>query len=163
MAGPGTGVAPFRAFVQERVEQKLAGSEIGLTMLFFGCRSQKEDLIYEEEWKEYGRLLGPVFRMVTAFSRETSGKKVYVQDKIRQFGVDISTLLADGAHFYVCRDALIAKEVSHLLESILAEQRSIPLAETAGVVKRMRTTSQYQEDAWSSKSEIVLKHGHEYG
>lgn len=50
MIGPGTGVAPFRAFVQERAEQKKAGLAVGLTMLFFGCRNQKEDFLYEEEW-----------------------------------------------------------------------------------------------------------------
>lgn len=99
--------------------------------------------------QEYWKILGSNFRMVTAFSRQTRGKKVYVQDKIRQFGGEISSLLSNGAHFYVCGDASMAKEVSHLLENILSEQRSIPLVEAAAITKRMRTANQYQEDAWS--------------
>ncbi|KAH0835082.1 hypothetical protein AYO21_09735 [Fonsecaea monophora] len=149
MVGPGTGVAPFRAFVQERSEQRKAGLDVGLTMLFFGCRKQKEDFIYEEEWAEYGRILGSNFRMITAFSRQTPSKKVYVQDKIRQFGAEISSLLSKDAHFYVCGDAAMAKDVSSLLEQIISERRAVPPAEAAAVVKQMRAANQYQEDAWS--------------
>ncbi|EXJ63264.1 NADPH-ferrihemoprotein reductase [Cladophialophora psammophila CBS 110553] len=130
MVGPGTGVAPFRAFVQERAEQKKSGHAIGLTMLFFGCRNQKEDFIYEEEWA-------------------SAGKKVYVQDKIRLFGAEISSLLTEDAHLYVCGDASMAKNVSGLLQHILSEQRAVSLAEAAAIIKQMRAANPYQEDAWS--------------
>ncbi|KAI1621295.1 NADPH cytochrome P450 oxidoreductase [Exophiala viscosa] len=148
MVGPGTGVAPFRAFMQERAAQHKAGKDVGVSMLFYGCRN-KDDFIYEKDWEEFGRVLGDKFKMITAFSRVDTGSKVYVQDKIRHRAAEIDALLRTGAAFYICGDATMAKDVSNLLEGIIAEQRGLLLVEACSIVKEMRSANKLQEDAWS--------------
>ncbi|KAM3562265.1 hypothetical protein ARSEF4850_002834 [Beauveria asiatica] len=149
MVGPGTGVAPFRAFVQERAKQAQDGAEVGKTLLFFGSRNAKEDYLYESEWAEYKKALGDKFELVTAFSRDTA-KKVYVQHRLKEKGEDVHELLQKKALFYVCGDAArMAREVNTTLAQIIAEYRKVTPAKADEVVKSMRAANQYQEDVWS--------------
>lgn len=149
MVGPGTGVAPFRAFVQERAAQARAGKAVGKTVLFFGCRRKEEDFLYENEWDQYKKDLGDNFILHVAFSRE-GPKKVYVQHKIEEFAEELDKLLQQKAYFYVCGDAAnMAREVNALLAQIISKQRSVPESKAEEIVKAMRASNQYQEDVWS--------------
>jgi len=74
---------------------------------------------------------------------------VYVQDKIREHAKDINAFLLEGANFYVCGDAAMAKDVNALLEQLIAEERGLALAQGVAEVKKLRAANQYQEDAWS--------------
>ncbi|KAH6895828.1 hypothetical protein B0T10DRAFT_558002 [Thelonectria olida] len=149
MVGPGTGVAPFRAFVQERAKQAQDGIEVGPTLLFFGCRKASEDFMYESEWEEYKKALGDKFELITAFSRQSS-KKVYVQHRLKERSKQVGELLSKKAYFYVCGDAAnMAREVNSVLAQILAEARGVSEAKAEEIVKNMRAANQYQEDVWS--------------
>ncbi|RFU32892.1 hypothetical protein B7463_g3441, partial [Scytalidium lignicola] len=149
MVGPGTGVAPFRAFVQERAAQAEAGENVGRTILFFGCRKETEDFMYKEEWVQYKKALGDKFELITAFSREGS-KKVYVQHRLKERSKEVNELLLQKAYFYVCGDAAnMAREVNTVLGNIIAENRGISEDKAEEVVKSMRSANQYQEDVWS--------------
>ncbi|KAK5002661.1 hypothetical protein LTR16_006622 [Cryomyces antarcticus] len=149
MVGPGTGVAPFRGFVQERAAQAKAGENVGKTILFFGCRKKMEDFIYENEWEEYKEALGDKFELVVAFSRD-GPQKVYVQHKLKEYAEEVNNLLQQKAFFYVCGDAAnMAREVNTVLAQIIATQRGIPESKGEEIVKAMRASNQYQEDVWS--------------
>ncbi|KAI0171810.1 NADPH-cytochrome P450 reductase [Hypoxylon sp. FL1284] len=149
LIGPGTGVAPFRGFVQERAKQAESGQNVGRTILFFGCRKRSEDFMYESEWEAYQKSLGDKFELITAFSREGS-KKVYVQHRLKEKAKEVNELLEKKAFLYVCGDAAnMAREVNTVLAQIIAEQRGIPEAKAEDIVKNMRASNQYQEDVWS--------------
>uniref|UniRef100_A0A8H7NPD1 NADPH--cytochrome P450 reductase n=1 Tax=Bionectria ochroleuca TaxID=29856 RepID=A0A8H7NPD1_BIOOC len=120
MIGPGTGVAPFRGFIQERAKQAKDGVNVGRTLLFFGCRKSTEDFMYKSEWEEYQEALGDKFEMVTAFSRE-GPKKVYVQHRLKERAQEVNELLLQKASFYVCGDAAnMAREVNAVLVQLIA-------------------------------------------
>lgn len=87
--------------------------------------------------------------MTTAFSRSDAKKKTYVQDKLREHGKEINTLLLSDAKFYVCGGVSMAKDINIVLEKIVAEHRGLPLAEGVAIVKKLRADYRYQEDAWS--------------
>ncbi|KAF8463505.1 hypothetical protein BDZ91DRAFT_784063 [Kalaharituber pfeilii] len=149
MVGPGTGVAPFRAFVQERAAHAAKGEKVGRTLLFFGCRRRNEDFLYENEWKSYGETMGGAFSLITAFSRE-GPNKVYVQHRLEEHAKEVNELLQQGAYFYVCGDAAnMAREVNTTLAKIISKERGLPSAQGEEIVKRMRTSNLYQEDVWS--------------
>ncbi|RDW80664.1 NADPH-cytochrome P450 reductase [Coleophoma crateriformis] len=149
MVGPGTGVAPFRAFVQERAAQAKAGETVGKTLLFFGCRKASEDFLYSSEWEEYKQALGDKFELITAFSRD-GPKKVYVQHRLKEHQKEVNELLLQKAYFYVCGDAAnMAREVNTMLAKIMSEERGIPETKAEEIVKSMRSANQYQEDVWS--------------
>ncbi|KMU81850.1 NADPH-cytochrome P450 reductase [Coccidioides immitis RMSCC 3703] len=149
MVGPGTGVAPFRGFIQERVAQAERGDKVGPTVLFFGCRNRDEDFLYKDEWEAVSEKLGDNFKLFTAFSRE-SEKKVYVQHRLRENAVLVNELLKNKATFYVCGDAAnMAREVNTILGQIISEQRGLPLEKGEEFVKNMRNMGMYQEDVWS--------------
>jgi NADPH-ferrihemoprotein reductase len=149
MIGPGTGVAPFRGFVQERAALAAKGEKVGTTVLFFGCRNSKEDFLYEDEWKTYQEQLGDSFKLFTAFSRE-GPQKVYVQHRLRENAALVNDLLQQKANFYVCGDAAhMAREVNTVLGQIVAEKRGISSEKAEDVVKHMRSNGTYQEDVWS--------------
>ncbi|KAI9662728.1 MAG: NADPH-cytochrome P450 reductase [Alyxoria varia] len=149
MVGPGTGVAPFRGFVQERASMAKAGQQVGKTLLFFGCRNREEDFLYSIEWETYKEALGDSFELVTAFSRE-GPQKVYVQDRMRERAEEINKLLQQKAYFYVCGDAAnMAREVNNILGQIMSSQRGLPESKGDDLVKAMRASNQYQEDVWS--------------
>lgn len=101
MVGPGTGVAPMRAFLQERRHQKAAGQTVGDTVLFFGCRRRDDDFIYEDELMQYAQD-GTLTTLELAFSREQP-EKVYVQHKLRDKAQQLWDLIHNkGAYIYVC-------------------------------------------------------------
>ncbi|KAF1993597.1 NADPH-cytochrome P450 reductase [Amniculicola lignicola CBS 123094] len=149
MVGPGTGVAPFRGFVQERAAQAKAGQKVGKTILFFGCRRKQEDYIYAEEWEQYKNDLGDSFEMHTAFSRD-GPDKVYVQHLIEKHADDVNKLLDQKAYFYVCGDAAnMAHDVNNLLGKLIASHRNVSAEKGKEIVKAMKASNQYQEDVWS--------------
>ena len=115
MIGPGTGVAPFRAFVQERQESGAGGRN----WLFFGNRHFAQDFLYQTEWQEALKQ-GALHRLDLAFSRDQSNK-TYVQDRLREQGAALYAWLRNGAHLYVCGDsAHMAKDVHVALIDIVA-------------------------------------------
>ncbi|KAG7848152.1 hypothetical protein KL941_002331 [Ogataea angusta] len=146
--GPGTGVAPFRGFIRERVAQAANDIGVGKTLLFFGCRNSTEDFLYKDEFVEYSKKLGEKFELVTAFSRETA-EKVYVQHKMLERATEISELLDDGAFFYVCGDAArMARDVQTVLVRIMMSERKVTESIATGMVKNLRVLNRYQEDVW---------------
>merc|ERR1711981_107419 len=124
MAGLGTGLAPFRAFVQERAYQKQQGHEIGAVMLYMGSRHQKEEYLYGEEWEAY-RDAGIITHMGCAFSRDQP-QKIYIQDCMRQSmtGVRKAYFEEEGS-FYLCGPTWPVPDVTEVLqESWEAEEKS---------------------------------------
>jgi len=143
MVGPGTGIAPFRAFLQDRVA---AGAK-GRNWLFFGDQKKATDFLYEEEWADYVAK-GQLARFDTAFSRDQA-TKIYVQDRMRANAAEFWRWLDGGAHFYVCGDAKrMAKDVDTALHDIIAEQGGKTVAEAADYVKQMKKDKRYQRDVY---------------
>jgi sulfite reductase (NADPH) flavoprotein alpha-component len=143
MIGPGTGIAPFRAFVQERVVTNAAGRN----WLFFGDQHAATDYLYGDEWK---KLLaeGKMARIDLAFSRDQA-KKVYVQDRMREAAAELWAWIKGGAYFYVCGDAhRMAKDVDLALHDIIAQQGGIDAAAAADYVKQMKKDRRYQRDVY---------------
>ena len=122
MIGPGTGVAPFRAFVQERQESGASGRN----WLFFGNRHFAQDFLYQVEWQEALKQ-GALHRLDLAFSRDQSSK-TYVQHRLREQGAELYTWLQNGAHLYVCGDSThMAKDVhAALIEVITLHGKQSP-------------------------------------
>ena len=144
MVGPGTGVAPFRGFLQERAKAADDGQEIGKMLLFFGCRKRDEDFLYREEWEEYERKLGDKFEMVKAFSREQK-QKVYVQHKMKEYSKEINRLLEEGAYFYICGDAAnMARAVNTVLGEVIEQERGLKPGGGDEVVKMLRASNMYE-------------------
>ncbi|WVW78683.1 hypothetical protein I302_100643 [Kwoniella bestiolae CBS 10118] len=164
MIGPGTGVAPFRGFVQERIA--LARKAIEKNgpdalkdwapmYLFYGCRKSNEDFLYKDEWPEYERELKGVFRMKVAFSREMrkpDGSKVYVQDLIHDLRSELAPLIVDKrAYIYICGDAKsMSKAVEERLTQMLGEAKG-GSAEVEGVkeLKMLKERNRLMTDVWS--------------
>lgn len=115
MIGPGTGVAPFRAFLQERTA---VGAE-GRHWLFFGARTRRHDFLYQTEWQDALRR-GQLHRLDLAFSREVGGRS-YVQDRLRAQGAELVAWLEGGAHLYVCGAIAMGRDVHETLIDVLAE------------------------------------------
>jgi sulfite reductase (NADPH) flavoprotein alpha-component len=143
MVGPGTGVAPFRAFTQERV----ATQATGRNWLFFGDQHEATDYLYADEWKNL-LAAGKLARVDLAFSRDQA-RKVYVQDRMREAAVELWSWIKGGAHFYVCGDAhRMAKDVDLALHQIISEQGGLDVAQAAEYVKLMKKEKRYQRDVY---------------
>ena len=143
MVGPGTGIAPFRAFLQERE----ATGATGPAWLFFGDRNRTTDFLYEEEinaWLERGVL----HRLDTAFSRDQA-EKVYVQHRMLENGAEIWRWLAQGAYFYVCGDAArMAKDVDDALHRIVKVEGGKTDEEAAAFVGELKKAKRYRKDVY---------------
>ncbi|WP_200558570.1 NADPH-dependent assimilatory sulfite reductase flavoprotein subunit [Klebsiella variicola] len=143
MIGPGTGIAPFRAFMQQRA----ADGAQGKNWLFFGNPHFTEDFLYQVEWQSYVKE-GLLTRIDLAWSRDQQ-QKVYVQDKLREQGAELWRWINDGAHIYVCGDAnRMAKDVEHTLLEVIAEYGAMD-AEAAGeFLSELRVERRYQRDVY---------------
>ncbi|MBC6489353.1 assimilatory sulfite reductase (NADPH) flavoprotein subunit [Flavihumibacter stibioxidans] len=143
MVGPGTGIAPFRAFVEERAESGFGGHN----WLFFGDQHFTTDFLYQTEWQRFIRQ-GALSRMNTAFSRDGQSK-LYVQHRMQQHASELFSWLENGAHFYVCGDARkMARDVKQTLIGIVCEQGRMEPEAAVEYVKQMVKTGRYQEDTY---------------
>lgn len=143
MIGPGTGLAPFRAFLQER----LASGARGPNWLYFGHQHSDYDFFYEDELKEM-RKTGLLTRLTLAWSRD-SDEKIYVQHRMRDDGRDLWEWISRGAHVYVCGDALrMAKDVERALIDIVAEHGKRSPEDAARYVAELKKNDRYQADVY---------------
>jgi len=141
MVGPGTGLAPFRSFIQER---QLVGTTSD-NLLFFGCRHRNHDYIYKEELEIADS--NKVIKLFTAFSREED-HKVYVQHKIIQSGDLVSSLLLrKDAYLYICGDArAMPKDVQEAIINVLSKK--MEPAAALELLNNMKHEGRFQQDTW---------------
>ncbi|KFH68951.1 hypothetical protein MVEG_05753 [Podila verticillata NRRL 6337] len=151
MVGPGTGVAPFRGFIQDRAQDAKNGKKTGATVLFFGCRREDEDYLYRDEWDELMAQLGAGSRVITALSRQPGVPKTYVQQSMKEHRTLVWDLIhMQGGYFYVCGDAKnMAREVNHQLVEIAMECGGMTEDKATNYVKDLRSKGRYEEDVWS--------------
>jgi sulfite reductase (NADPH) flavoprotein alpha-component len=143
MVGPGTGVAPFRAYLQER---KVTGAQ-GKNWLFFGEQKKALDYLYESELEGL-KNDGILTHLHVAFSRDQD-HKIYVQDKMRENAAELWAWLQEGAHFYVCGDgARMAKDVDLALHHIAETQGGKSPEEAAAYVEGMKKEKRYKKDVY---------------
>ncbi|MBW7983754.1 NADPH-dependent assimilatory sulfite reductase flavoprotein subunit [Enterobacillus tribolii] len=143
MIGPGTGIAPFRAFMQHREAQGATGKN----WLFFGNPHFTEDFLYQVEWQRYVKE-GLLSRIDLAWSRDQD-HKIYVQDKIRAQGADVWRWLQDGAHIYVCGDAnRMAKDVEQALLDVVAQHGAMDAGQADEYLSELRVERRYQRDVY---------------
>jgi len=147
MVGPGTGVAPFRAFMQERESLADNGAKLGKSWLFFGDQTFTQDFLYQVEWQNYLKS-GLLSKLDVAFSRDQA-KKIYVQDRLKENASEVYQWLEQGAHLYICGDAnRMAKDVHQTLIEIIAEQGNKTAEQAETYLKAMRSGKRYQKDVY---------------
>lgn len=143
MIGPGTGVAPFRAFVQERQESGASGHN----WLFFGNRHFTQDFLYQVEWQTALKH-GALHRLDLAFSRDHT-QKIYVQDRLRERGAELFAWLQNGAHLYVCGDsAHMAKDVHAALIDVIATHGKQPHDDAKAWLNELLQQGRYSRDVY---------------
>ena len=143
MVGPGTGVAPFRAFVEHRAALGASGKN----WLFFGDQHYTDDFLYQLEWQDFLKD-GALTRIDVAFSRDQP-EKVYVQDRMIERAKDLYQWLEEGAHFYVCGDAnRMAHDVHQALITVVEKQAGISREAAEAYVEDLKKTKRYQRDVY---------------
>ncbi len=143
MIGPGTGVAPFRAFLHERMAIKAGGRN----WLFYGHQRRDFDFFYEDELAGM-KSAGVLTRLSLAWSRDGE-QKFYVQDRMREVGRDLWSWIADGAHVYVCGDAKrMARDVEGALVEIVAQHGARSIDEAIAFVAQLKKSGRYQQDVY---------------
>ena len=143
MVGPGTGIAPFRAFLQEREFRQATGKN----WLFFGDRNAETDYIYREEI-EAMQASGLLNRLDLAFSRDQV-EKIYVQDRMKEHGAELYAWLEQGGYFFVCGDAYrMAKDVDQALHDIIREHGNKTILEAVDYVNQLKKDKRYVRDVY---------------
>ncbi|MDP2332457.1 MAG: sulfite reductase subunit alpha [Reyranella sp.] len=148
MVGPGTGIAPFRAFLEEREARGAAsGKKGGRNWLFFGDQKRATDFLYEDQIVDWQRR-GLLDRLDLAFSRDQA-EKIYVQTRMRENAAELWAWLEEGAHFYVCGDAKrMAKDVEDTLLQIAARHGGKSAAEAKAWLDDLAKAGRYQRDVY---------------
>lgn len=143
MVGPGTGIAPFRSFIEERAVTKATGR----TWLFFGDQHAASDFLYEEELTQYLQD-GVITKLDTAWSRDTD-KKVYVQNKILENSKELFNWLDNGGYFYICGDKdRMAKDVHNTLIEVIAKEGSMSQEDAESYLNDLKKEGRYQRDVY---------------
>jgi sulfite reductase (NADPH) flavoprotein alpha-component len=143
MVGAGTGVAPYRAFMQER---EVRGAS-GRSWLFFGERNFRSDFLYQVEWQELLKN-GVLSRLDLAFSRDAA-PKTYVQDRLRRQGRDVYAWLEEGAYLYVCGDAAhMAPDVHAALTDIIVEHGGLDREGASAYLSTLQRDRRYRLDVY---------------
>lgn len=143
MVGSGTGVAPFRAFMQQRVVDEASGKN----WLIFGNPHFASDFLYQTEWQQFAKE-GFLHKYDFAWSRDQE-KKIYVQDKIRENSTALWQWLQEGAYFYVCGDASkMAKDVEQALLDVIAKEGNLSPDEAEDYLNELREEKRYQRDVY---------------
>jgi sulfite reductase (NADPH) flavoprotein alpha-component len=143
MVGPGTGIAPFRAFVEHRAALGSAGKN----WLFMGDQHYLYDFLYQLEWQDHLKS-GVLSRLDVAFSRDQP-EKIYVQHRIKERGRELYAWLEDGAHFYVCGDASrMAHDVHEALLSIVQTEGSKSRDAAEAYLEDLKKSKRYQRDVY---------------
>jgi sulfite reductase (NADPH) flavoprotein alpha-component len=142
MIGPGTGVAPFRAFVQQRA----AAGGRGRNWLLFGNPHFRSDFLYQTEWQAALKH-GTLHRMDVAFSRDQA-EKIYVQDRLREHGRDVFDWLENGAHLYVCGATSMARDVEHALRDVIIDHGARDGEAADAYIAKLRDAHRYARDVY---------------
>jgi NADPH-ferrihemoprotein reductase len=149
MVAAGTGVAPFRGFLQERARLKNMGRDVGLMILFYGCRRSDKDYLYRDEFASLQEIFGDQLKVVTAFSREDPTRKIYVQDRIQEHSEELCKMLIDGnSYLYICGSATMARDVATRLGEDLKEKNGWGDAELRSWTEAQKKHARWQEDVW---------------
>jgi cytochrome P450 / NADPH-cytochrome P450 reductase len=149
MVGPGTGVAPFRGFLQERAALKQRGVPVGESMLFFGCRDPLQDFLYEDEMRVFEA--AGVTRLFPVFSREPGKPKTYVQQAIKNHSEDVWRLLQQEAVVFVCGEASrMAPDVRQAFTGLFQERSATTAADAQAWLTELVASHRYLEDIWAS-------------
>ncbi|GBP76213.1 NADPH--cytochrome P450 reductase [Eumeta japonica] len=148
MVGPGTGLAPFRGFLQERASLRAEGHPVGDNVLYFGCRNRAHDYIYQEELEEYER--NGDLQLHLAFSREQT-QKVYVTHLLEQNSKQLWDILGNrNGHIYICGDAKnMAVDVRNIILKAIQEEGGRSETEAAQFLKKLESMKRYSADVWS--------------
>lgn len=143
MVGPGTGIAPFRSFIQERAVKEAPGR----SWLFFGDQNSASDFLYQDELEKFQKD-GVLTRLETAFSRDTD-QKVYVQHKMLENSKELFGWLENGAYFYVCGDKqYMAKDVHNTLIDIIEKEGALTREAAEAYLNDMQEQGRYQRDVY---------------
>jgi len=143
MVGPGTGIAPFRAFIEERAEDEAKGA----SWLFFGDQKYNEDFLYQLEFQDHLKS-GALTKLDLAFSRDQP-EKIYVQHKMQESAAELWIWLEKGAHFYVCGDASrMAKDVNDTLINIISTEGKKTKEEATEYLTALKKDKRYQRDVY---------------
>jgi sulfite reductase (NADPH) flavoprotein alpha-component len=143
MIGPGTGIAPFRAFVEERADRNASGAN----WLFFGGRTFADDFLYQLEWQRHLKR-GHLARLDVAFSRDQR-EKIYVQDRLREHAGEVYSWLQNGAYLFVCGDAKsMASDVHDALVDIWSQEGDVDRQTADRALKELRRAGRYQRDVY---------------
>jgi NADPH-ferrihemoprotein reductase len=148
MVAAGTGLAPFRAFIAERVKLHSIGRPVGEMVLFFGCRNPEEDFIYRDELEKMQSSVDGVMRVVTAFSRVPGQEKIYVQDRVGAHGGDVIRLIEAGASFYICGRASMAREVGKRVGGTVQKIKGWSDSEVKEWSEGLKRKGKWREDVW---------------
>jgi sulfite reductase (NADPH) flavoprotein alpha-component len=143
MVGPGTGIAPFRAFIEERQATEAKGKN----WLIFGDQHYLTDFLYQTEWQSYLED-GVLTKLDVAFSRDQA-EKIYVQDRMRENAKELYAWLEEGASFCVCGDASrMAHDVDQALHDVIAQEGNMSVAAAADYVKQLKADKRYVRDVY---------------
>jgi NADPH-ferrihemoprotein reductase len=150
MIGPGTGIAPMRALLQERSHQKhVQHLDVGDNILYFGCKQRTSDYLYEDELMQFQKD-GTLTKLHLAFSRDQA-EKIYVQDLLAKHSKETFDLIeCKGAYIYVCGGTKMGMDVTETITKIIAEESGDGLIKAKSYVDDLRADGRFVQELWSA-------------